>query len=264
MIKELKSLFQHVTAEDQLFLEKAWEWIERVENQYVPVLTDFLNPHQVSLLRNLASHREMTLFDSANLWPSEQSRVLLAPSYYELDPDDFELDLVSISFQNQFGYLTHPQVLGSLLHQTGLDRRVFGDILIGEKQVQVFIQRPVVNLVLQEVRKIGRLGVKMTVVPKSEQVQVQEEHQTKTIFVDSLRLDRLVASSFQLGRSKAGQLVKANKVKVNYQERTDVSYPIKTGDLLSIRGKGRVYVGESTGVSKSGRIKVELKILARK
>ncbi|MHB9781851.1 YlmH family RNA-binding protein [Streptococcus sp. 10F2] len=264
MVKNLKNVSQHVTAGDQLFLEKAWEWIERVENQYIPVLTDFLNPHQVSLLRNLASHRELNVFDSADLWPSEQSRVLLAPSYYELNPDDFELELLSIDFMSQFGHLTHPQVLGSLLHQTGLDRRVFGDILIGEDQVQIFMQRPIVELVLQEVRKIGRLGVKMNVISKSEQLQVQEEAQTKTIFVDSLRLDRLVASSFQVGRSKAAQLIKSNKVKVNYQERTDVSYPIKAGDRVSIRSKGRVYVGESTGLSKSGRMKVELKILARK
>ena len=52
MVKELKNLAQHVTKEDQLFLEKAWEWIQRVEDQYVPVLSDFLNPHQVSLVKN--------------------------------------------------------------------------------------------------------------------------------------------------------------------------------------------------------------------
>lgn len=264
MVKELKNLAQHVTKEDQLFLEKAWEWIQRVEDQYIPVLSDFLNPHQVSLVKNLASHRELKLFDSADVWPSEQSRLLLAPAYYELDPTDFELELLAIRFQSQFGKLTHPQVLGSLLHQTGLDRRVFGDILIGENQVQVFVERPYVSLITQEVRKIGRLGVTISISAMEELLQLEEVVQTKTIFLDSLRLDRLVASAFQLGRSKAAQLVKANKIKVNYQERTEVSYPIKAGDMLSIRGKGRIYVGESTGLSKSGRIKVELKILARK
>ncbi|WP_196091763.1 YlmH/Sll1252 family protein [Streptococcus sp. NLN76] len=255
---------QHVTSEDQLFLEKAWEWLQRVEQHYVPVLTDFLNPHQVTLVQNLARQTEVTIYNSADLWLTEQSRLLIAPDYYQLESEDFEMVLLAIYFQTQFGKLTHPQVLGSLIHQTGLDRRVFGDILIGQDQVQVFVQAPLAPLLIQEVKKIGRMGVRLQAVPKEDMLQVDEDMQIKTIFVDSLRLDRLIASAFQLGRGKAAQLVKANRVKVNYQERTDVSWSLQAGDVVSVRGKGRFYIGDHTGLSKSGRIKVELKILARK
>ena len=55
----------------------------------------------------------------------EYGRVILAPEYYELDDEDFEIKRLEISYARQFNKLTHPKVLGALINQLGLDRQVF-------------------------------------------------------------------------------------------------------------------------------------------
>ena len=45
---------------------------------------------------------------------------------------------------------------------------------------------------------------------------VEEKSKFKDLLVTSIRLDKLVAATFQLSRSVASQLIQAGQVKVNY------------------------------------------------
>jgi RNA-binding protein YlmH len=55
--------------------------------------------------------------------------------------------------------------------------------------------------------------------------------------------------------------IKAEKVKVNWRLTANPDYQVKVGDVLSIKGRGRVVVAETTGLSKKGRTGIVLKRL---
>ncbi|MDC0836201.1 S4 domain-containing protein, partial [Limnoraphis robusta] len=73
----------------------------------------------------------------------------------------------------------------------------------------------------------------------------------------SLRLDAIASAGFGMSRSKMVNLIDGGDVRVNWKEVKQASIAIKTGDLIAIRGKGRLEIGE-VSVTKKQRYRVEL------
>jgi RNA-binding protein YlmH len=73
----------------------------------------------------------------------------------------------------------------------------------------------------------------------------------------SLRLDAIASAGFGVSRSKMSDLISAGDVRVNWKEITQSSQALKTGDLVSIRGKGRLEIGEIV-VTKKERYRIQL------
>ena len=53
--------------------------------------------------------------------------------------------------------------------------------------------------------------------------------------------------------------MKQGLVTLSYKENCDTSAEVREGDILSVRGYGKYLVGDITGQTKSGRIKLKLK-----
>ena len=79
MINEHKDLYQHFTAEDYTFLDKSLELIQRVEDTYSRVVTSFVNPHQVSILENLANKYQLQIFVSSRFFTPARAQRKRAP-----------------------------------------------------------------------------------------------------------------------------------------------------------------------------------------
>ncbi|MEB3337666.1 MAG: S4 domain-containing protein, partial [Leptolyngbyaceae bacterium] len=73
----------------------------------------------------------------------------------------------------------------------------------------------------------------------------------------SLRLDAIASAGFGMSRSKMVDFITSGDVRVNWKEVTEARYPLKSGDLVAIRGKGRLEVGE-IAVTKKDRYRVQL------
>jgi RNA-binding protein YlmH len=73
----------------------------------------------------------------------------------------------------------------------------------------------------------------------------------------SLRLDAITSAGFGISRSKMAEAIAAKDVRVNWKDITQASYNIKSGDLITFRGKGRLEVGE-IAVTKKERYRVQL------
>ena len=63
-----KDIYQHFAVEDIPFIDKGLEWINQVEEQYAPVLTYFLNPHQVFILKTLGGNAGIRVYSSRILF----------------------------------------------------------------------------------------------------------------------------------------------------------------------------------------------------
>jgi RNA-binding protein YlmH len=73
----------------------------------------------------------------------------------------------------------------------------------------------------------------------------------------SMRLDAIASAGFGMSRSKMVDLISAGDVRVNWKDVTQSSHQLKSGDLVAIRGKGRLEVGE-VAVTKKDRYRVQL------
>ena len=106
---------------------------------------------------------------------------------------------------------------------------------------------------------IGAAGVKATVEDTAEIAPREERTKEIRATVASLRLDAVAAAGFGVSRSRAADDIAADKVKLNWQSAGSASKTIQEGDVLSMRGRGRVEVTEVRGQTKKGRTVVVLK-----
>ena len=64
-------------------------------------------------------------------------------------------------------------------------------------------------------------------------------------------------TGFRMSRSKKSDLIGSGSVKVNWREGCKPKTAVESGDVISLRGKGRVEVGEVT-TTKKGSFNVQL------
>ena len=259
-----KDLYQHFHPSDREFIDRGTELLQRVEDAYVFESTAFLNPHQVSILKNISKRYDVQLFVSSDYFPSELAKVIVAPPYYQLNWDDFDLALLEIVYASKFNKLTHAQIMGTLLNQLGIERRIFGDILAVGERAQIFVDRRFVQFFMDQVTKIAKVPVKLKETAFENQILDQRPAVTRDILVSSLRLDKLIASAFKLSRSQASQLIAGRHVKVNYAVSENHSQQILLDDLISVRRFGRFKVLSENGFSKNGKYKLTVELLSSK
>ena len=157
-----KGIYQHFSIEDRPFLDKGMEWIRKVEDSYAPFLTPFINPHQEKLLKILAKTYGLACSSSGEFVSSEYVRVLLYPDYFQPEFSDFEISLQEIVYSNKFEHLTHAKILGTFINQLGIERKLFGDILVDEERAQIMVNQQF--LLFQDgLKKIGRIPWAMVV-----------------------------------------------------------------------------------------------------
>lgn len=76
--------------------------------------------------------------------------------------------------------------------------------------------------------------------------------------VSSLRLDAIVSAAFSISRGKAQSLIRSEKTTINWTVVSNTSFIVKEGDILSLRGYGRIKLEEVLGNTKKGRIGIEI------
>ena len=141
----------------------------------------------------------------------------------------------------------------------GIERDRLGDLLVTNDSVKILCDRNLADYLLQNLLRIGAVGVEVqetgldTIAPKEE--RCKEIRAT----VASLRVDAIAASGFGCSRSRAASDIAADKMKLNWQPVKSASRTIKEGNVLSLRGRGRLEVAEVRGQTKKGRTVVVLK-----
>ncbi|WP_150203002.1 YlmH family RNA-binding protein [Streptococcus constellatus] len=263
-MRSIKHLYQHFTEEDREFVDKSLEKMQRVEDSYSFEVTSFVNPHQVEILRNLGNHLQLQIFSSSDYYTSELAKVIIAPLYYELQVSDFEIDLLEISYANKFHHLTHSQIMGTVLNQLGIERKVFGDILVASGRAQIMVDRKFTQFFIDHISRIAKTSVKLKQIDFSQLIAVQADSKLRDVLVSSMRLDKVLAASFRLSRSVATKLIATKQVRVNYSMLDNPSHHLLLNDLISVRGYGRVKVLRENGFSKNGKYKLTVELLSSK
>jgi photosystem II S4 domain protein len=220
--------------------------------------TDFLSPPVLAEVDRIFSRlTEVELLAWGGYPQAERQRVGIGRSDLPLDVSQIELAALDIAGNFLFDSATHRDFLGAILG-TGIVREKVGDIVVlGERGAQAIVVPEMAEFLETALTQVRSVPVKIKRIELSE-IKVNPPKKKEMTSVEaSLRLDAIASAGFGVSRSKMSDLISAGDVRVNWKEITQSSQALKTGDLISIRGKGRVEVGEIV-VTKKERYRVQL------
>lgn len=187
---------------------------------------------------------------------AERCRISVGhPEVLASDPD-----IVSaLSIKGNFGFqpCSHGDFLGAILG-TGIVRDKLGDILLqGDKGAQVLIVPELVDFIISTLDQVGNVSVTCSKIPLlALEYEPPRTKSFKTIEA-SLRVDALASAGFKISRSKLVNMISSGDVRVNWTPITKNGTTLKTGDLVSVSGQGRLKIGE-INTTKKGKYAVEL------
>jgi photosystem II S4 domain protein len=183
--------------------------------------------------------------------------VAITRSEMPLDVSQVAVTVLDIAGNFLFDTATHRDFLGAML-STGIVREKTGDIIIlGERGAQAIVVPELAEFLTMNLQQVRSVPVKTQVIDPSE-LKIREPKKKELTTVEaSLRLDAIASAGFGMSRSKMVDLIDSGDVRVNWKEITQSSYQLKMGDLIAIRGKGRLQVGE-IAVTKKDRYRIQL------
>ena len=170
----------------------------------------------------------------------------------------FDIVVVRASWNGQFYHLSHRDVLGALVG-LGIERDRLGDLLVSADGAKILTDPQMAEFLLQNCVQIGAAAVHCEMDELASIAPKEERCKEIRATVASLRVDSIAAAGFGSSRSRAAADIAADKMKLNWQSVKNAAQTVKEGDILSMRGRGRLEVAEVRGQTKKGRTGVLLK-----
>ena len=202
-------------------------------------MNNFLTPAQAAQERN-----PNVIFDGGF---AEAERVVA----YTDGPREKYLAAIKLSFRLQ-DELSHRDILGAVL-ALGLDRRVLGDIFVQPGAAYLVCLPHVVGFITENLIKAGRIGLRTEQISFDDLPALHKSLREQRGTVASMRLDGIIAEVYNCSRGIAGELLRQGLVRLNHEECTKGTRLVQEGDLIAIRGKGRVKILEVGGETRKGR-----------
>lgn len=254
-----KRILSHIRNDEQVramhhVLDKTEGCLKKGELQ----TTDFLDPFTVNLASDiLQGIQEVTFLAWGGHQEAERKKICVCPVDFYIYKKDFSISI--ISFQGNFKFFdnSHRHVLGAIL-ASGIKRDKLGDIFIEDNHVQVIVDSKTTSYLVANIVSIGPIPV------VGVEIEFENLLLPKTLFkeirvtVGTMRLDAVISAGFCFSRSKSTELIKKEKVKVNWQHISKGDYQIRVGDILSVQGKGRIKVLEVLGTTRKDRIALKI------
>ena len=154
--------------------------------------------------------------------------------------------------------LTHRDFLGALM-ALGIERELLGDIIIRDAEAYLFCVDRIAPYLTENFMQARHTSLRCEVVeapPAGELFRTEK----RVVQLSSERVDALIAHVYRLSRSDAQALIPAEKVFVNGRQCQSAGYTPKPGEIVSVRGFGRMrYIGAES-VSKKGKYNVAVEI----
>lgn len=211
----------------------------------------FLNELEVSVAHNYLKNQGIKHTFSGGYQSASRMYLYLSENFNVFD----DIAVLKIKSKGN-SKLTHRDYLGSLMG-LGINRECVGDILIKENVAMVFIRRELLNYVLQNLSTVGRDGIQVTEYD-GDTCDFSPQLEETEVLVTSMRVDNFITSVCKCSRQKANEYISGDLVFINYSCARKPSKILSCGDTISIRGFGKLKIGEILRNTKSGRLVVSV------
>ncbi|AFZ47113.1 photosystem II S4 domain protein [Cyanobacterium stanieri PCC 7202] len=244
--------------ENRAEIAKVLDKAEQAIKTWELVVTDFLSPPVLAEVNEIfAQLTEVQIIPWGGFPQAERKRVGIHREEIPCDVSQMPVAALDIAGNFLFDTATHRDFLGAILG-AGVVREKVGDIIVlGERGAQVVVNPEMVDFFESSLVQVRSVPVKTKRIELSD-LKVREPKKKEMTTVEaSLRLDAIASYGFGLSRSKMVDAINNGDVRVNWKEVTQSSYNLKTGDLVSFRGKGRLEIGDIS-ITKKERYRIAL------
>ncbi len=254
-----EAVYAHFHREEQPFVQRMVDKIERLMTVHESYVTDFLDPRQQYIVQSLVNReRDLQILMYGGYESAERKRVWVAYDYEQDDNLEETVALLEItSLDNRLSGYRHGDFLGSLLG-LGIKRDKLGDIHLDDESCQVLIAAEMADFVRLHMQKVGSVQVHVERIPVTKFREMPPTLEEMMITVPSLRLDGLISDVFKMSRTKAQMPIKAGRCRINWRVEESTSQMLQTGDVVSLQGFGRFKVLDIQGVTKKGNFRVKI------
>lgn len=222
------------------------------------VISDFFSPPVIAEVQRLFQRlTEVEIVAWGGYTQAERQRVGIARPEISLNSSEIPLATLHIAGNFLFDPANHRDFLGAILGE-GIVREKVGDIIVlGERGAQVIVVPEMVQFLEISLTQVRSVSVKTQLIALSE-LKIHTPKIKKITTVEaSMRLDAIASAGFGMSRSKMADAINSGNVRVNWKDITQASHTVESGDLIAVRGKGRLEVGE-VAITKKQRYRIQL------
>lgn len=245
-------------------LDAEKKWLQHFErklheiNGKRPLTSSFLDPRQLELAEAKLNEEKSFSYTVYGGYPdAERNLLFIYPAQQKARLP--ELDVVQVSWDNQYHRISHRDLLGAVL-SLGLKRDQVGDIVLTEEgQAYLFLVSGKGEYICTNMSEVNKSKVSCEPIEIGQLPLPRDDSREIRGTVASLRLDAIVSMGFKLPRSRVVLLVKAGLARVNWRPVNSPSLQLNEGDQISLRGRGRLVVETIEGETRKGRIHLKLK-----
>ena len=251
--------------DDKILLAQILDKVEMVEKKNKIEYTDFLDLAQIELVQKFINKIKLENYMSYGGFEQAERKVFV---FY---PEKFNSTVVEKNLSNIVqiirielpddlkGKYTHRDYLGAVI-KLGVERKKIGDIIVDNNGADIIVDKDIVKFLLENLGCLTRFSKSIITVQNIDDLRpIEIRKEELEIIVSSMRLDNVISELARCSRNKALDIINMERVFVNFECETKKTKQIKPGDMLTIRGKGRFFVKEIAGQTRSGRdvVKVE-------
>jgi photosystem II S4 domain protein len=244
--------------ENREIVARAIDLAEQAIKTWEVVETDFLSPPEIAEVRGVFDRlSDVEIIATGGYPQAERQRLGICRSELPFEPSQVPLAAIQIAGNFLFDPPTHRDFLGAMLG-CGIVRDKTGDIIVlGEQGAQAIVAPELVEFLETNLTQVRSVPVKTRQIELSE-LKIREPKKKELVTTEaSLRLDAIASAGFGMSRSKMVDLISSGDVRVNWKDVNQSAHALKTGDLVAIRGKGRLEIGE-VAITKKERYRVNL------
>ncbi|OPL08011.1 MAG: hypothetical protein AVO33_02750 [delta proteobacterium ML8_F1] len=155
------------------------------------------------------------------------------------------------------GDVSHRDVLGSLM-ALGVERKKIGDIFVRGDTAYVVVMAPLFPYFKDQLKKVGPSPVTVEEVSLTQIEDLGPRYVAEVAVLKSLRIDLVIARAFKVSRNQGKDFFREGRVKLNHLPVKNHHKMLQPGDLVSLRGYGRVRIDAVLGQTQKGNLKVSL------
>lgn len=246
---------------DKLALNRLEDLAEQARRHDYPTHTAFLTPVEQSEAANFLRARKIPHVLQGGYDAAERKVCFLLPTGWTDDQAEPETAIIALRIKpitkrglasGSNSPLTHRDYLGSLLG-LGIRRDQIGDILVDDSQATALIIATILPLIRNELNQVGANPVSVDTVPLSG-LEIPDRGQSIIrITAASMRFDKIAAAGFNVSRNDMAEWIRAGQVQLNWRAEERPDRLLAIGDVISLRGYGRIRIKEEQGKSRKDR-----------
>lgn len=256
-----------MNTDDKLLISKIEDKARQCSENSMITNSDFLDMHQKSVVASLRlPYPDVRMVFYGGFDGAERTVAVFLPDYIEDElsdhfsavPEDDPLTVIELTKDKFSPALSHRDYLGALMG-LGIRREMTGDIIVSENGCRMAVLSKMAPFILDNLGKAGRGTLKGRILAPSEAREGTKATGIPESFtVSSMRLDSVVKNAFSVSRGDAAEAIEGGVVFVNDIECTKPDRKIVSGDKIVFRRKGRIIVSDCSGISKKGRVIVNI------